>query len=51
MIEVVRSGKEKTYFAHCVKCGTDMTYRYDDIKKKEKMDAVLLLLYLPCMWR
>lgn len=31
MIEVVKNGKEKTYYARCSKCGTEMNYRYNDV--------------------
>lgn len=35
MIYVVRSGKEKTYFEHCSRCGTDMTYKLEDVREKK----------------
>ena len=31
MIEVIKNGKEKTYYARCNKCGTEMNYRYNDV--------------------
>lgn len=45
MIEVVRSGKEKTYFDHCSKCGTDMTYKLKDVQTKNPGGSNFLSYY------
>lgn len=32
MISVVKNGKEKTYYARCNKCGSEMEYMHSDVK-------------------
>ena len=32
MISIIQNGKEKTYYARCYECGTEMNYGYEDVK-------------------
>ena len=37
MITIIKSGKEKTYYARCGKCGTEMEYMHSDVKFETSM--------------
>lgn len=32
MISIIQNGKEKTYYARCNKCGSEMEYEHSDVK-------------------
>lgn len=32
MISIIKNGKEKTYYARCYECGTEVNYGYEDVK-------------------
>lgn len=32
MITITQNGKEKTYYARCSECGSELDYTYDDVK-------------------
>lgn len=32
MISIIKNGKEKTYYARCYECGTEVNYAFDDVK-------------------
>ncbi len=40
MIEVIKNGKEKTYYAKCSKCGTEMKYLYSDVNVEKPSHGI-----------
>lgn len=32
MISIIKNGKEKSYYARCQKCGTEMEYMHADVR-------------------
>lgn len=37
MISIIENGKEKTYYARCNKCGSEMEYMHADVKYETSM--------------
>lgn len=33
-MKVLKNGKEKSFYAHCLGCGSDLEYMNDDVKKE-----------------
>lgn len=36
MVKILEDGTQKTYYTECQKCGSSMTYKYEDVDVEEK---------------
>lgn len=49
MIEVITSGKDKTFFVRCSMCGSDLHYQYEDVwREKSNLPYCPDTLYITC---